>query len=1397
MKLSRFVPLVLSFILVFSAQAQYQKWIDKVEEEYEKGNYSGARNKIEGMLKTLDKKLGPKNSYKAIALIKEAKIKVGLGELVAVMDPLEKGIAMSEEVNGAQSTEHGFIMLEATDVLISYGHFRLAATYVAQAISAFQSSDSYMEDLKAKIEVQKAQILAGKGFYKEAVKVVNAQSSYFLKRALSEEGAKQDIEERKEEYAEMMIVKANSFRKMGNYLSADSAFIANLAWVKEHLKKSHLLWAKNAFLNARLLEENGLAVEARSKLYEEAYEAAVRKYDLSHNTVMTLQARLMRAYYQNNQTARLNIAREDFKKSLREFGDNSIFNLAKTKMSIAYDVADQDIEELENKLNEMLVNPVVPAFHQERITLIEMAKKIALYDGKPKNTEAYDTEILKIKAELLGTDAPEYHLTKVKLANYYVDFSDKFDEAEKIYQESFHQMVYPEITQGHIDYLDIINHLAKFYQEIDDYKKASELLDEALLAARVKYDNKDIEYGHELEKIANLQVSMGEYKKAEANIEEAIEILEDSDLDLALTYLSEVMVTKAKLRAIEGEYDESEDLIYESDELREDGALTTDVPSIHADEDLGGLYINVGRYRDAQKLLEKALKDKVRQYGKDSRHLVYSYVQNAKLNLIRGDYTEAEHQARKANTLSTSIFSEKSSKTVPSMLTLADIYTLIGDYEKAELLLDKAIEIQKNTFGDQHIDVGKSISKLALVYFYQDKPLTEIEERFQIAEQIIGKGLGSNNPTYAEILKNMAIANIASGKYRFAFTYLNQAETIWKSKIGKRNNVNAANALALKGDIYYKQKKYKEAEDFYESAQKQYVRIFNENHPEFVKVQSKLSKTYYMQARYKEAQDEIEAVLGNYKTFIKKYFPALSEREKAKFWNTIKSDYEFYNSLIISRNRSVKYIGELYNNALLTKALLLNSSIKVRQRILNSEDEELVRLYTQWIEDKELLTAALSMSTEDLASNGIDPQSLGGEVELLEKEISLKSELFSQSTDAKVIRWEEVKSVLGGNEVAMEMVRFRYFDHTFTDSVMYALLYVAGDYKEPKMILLKDGEELEKRYMKVYRNSIKYKLNDRYSYLKFWKPIEDEIGAVSSLYLSPDGVYNQINLEAIKRPDEKYVLDNSNIKLVSNTKALYLNTLHTRPLSEKEYAMMFGNPTFYVSTEPGTPTLTSGLTRATATNVSPLPGTKVEIEELNDLLDRKGWETDQFMEMNATESQIKKVSNPRIFHVATHGFFQNESKATKSLEYNASAAYDNPLLKTGLLMSGAGDILNQTQFNYNLDDGILTAYEAMNLNLDKTDIVALSACETGLGEIEAGEGVYGLQRAFLVAGARTIIMSLFKVNDQVTQQLMLKFYRKWIETGKKRQAFVEAKKEIRNEYGDPIYWGPFVMIGLD
>ena len=201
---------------------------------------------------------------------------------------------------------------------------------------------------------------------------------------------------------------------------------------------------------------------------------------------------------------------------------------------------------------------------------------------------------------------------------------------------------------------------------------------------------------------------------------------------------------------------------------------------------------------------------------------------------------------------------------------------------------------------------------------------------------------------------------------------------------------------------------------------------------------------------------------------------------------------------------------------------------------------------------------------------------------------------------------------------------------------------------------------------------------------------------------------------------------------------------------------------------------------------------------------------------DALEDHLKESHKPNILHIATHGFFEKNVDVEKDDKF-----FQNPLLRSGLMLTGAGHSLNKKLDedadadldeldddddlslaeddsgldHESLEDGILTAYEAMSLNLDNTELVVLSACETGLGEIQNGEGVYGLQRAFKVAGARTIVMSLWNVNDQSTQLLMRNFYKHWLDTKDKHEAFRLAQEELRAEFPEPYFWGAFVIVG--
>jgi CHAT domain-containing protein len=217
-------------------------------------------------------------------------------------------------------------------------------------------------------------------------------------------------------------------------------------------------------------------------------------------------------------------------------------------------------------------------------------------------------------------------------------------------------------------------------------------------------------------------------------------------------------------------------------------------------------------------------------------------------------------------------------------------------------------------------------------------------------------------------------------------------------------------------------------------------------------------------------------------------------------------------------------------------------------------------------------------------------------------------------------------------------------------------------------------------------------------------------------------------------------------------------------------------------------------------NAVALPGTKVEIDGINKILTSSGYKVSKREQKEASEGSLKAVKGPSLMHIATHGYFLADAdlKGNDAMGVNAENAKNNPLLRSGLILSGvpaSGQDKTSADLQSN-DNGVLTAYEAMNLSLEGTDLIVLSACETGLGDVRAGEGVYGLQRAFLVAGANALIMSLWKVDDAATQQLMTNFYTNWTKSGNKQKAFKQAQLQLMTKYKEPYYWGAFVMMGM-
>ncbi len=1404
--------LLILFIFTLLSQHTYaQKWdkmLDKINATYEIGDYVKTKKYLTKLKKKTTKKLGKENKYVVEYYLLSARNNLAQGMLADFSADIEKSLAMSERVFTPSSEEHISYINRASSLLILNGDMLEAfnlATEAQEKISQLEAS----ERLTALTKLNLSAVYSGMGYYAKAINFIDENNDYFLGRAVtkvsyvdpktgklkSKRIPAKEAKKRLDEYAQLINLRANTYRLMGDFQKADTEFELASNWIDKNLGKSNIRYIENQLRHGDMLSENGANEKVTREYFETALSKLKKDHSEAHYLALQVYESLLTNYLANNDNSRFKNLKAEYDRVIKKyFNKKSLVYIRLETIDYNKKLDKQKPKGIESSCLGLLANyDKIPAVHKQRIELYQYAYRAAIQSKSYQNADSYLTKILEIKDKLYGADAPEYHLTKTEVANFYIDYTDKLTEAGEIYKISFEEIVKPEIKPGHINYVRILNHISKYYELTDNFTEAKVSLEEALLATRTKYNTTDIAYGAELVKIADLQLKIGEYKSAEENIIVAKEILVTlkRDKEQLVQYVMALEV-EAKLSALKGDFESAKNEIVRSQKLLFKATNLAGYDELASNVYLADIFVKYGRISKTKLLLIEIIKDYQALYGSESGNLIAPLLSLGNLQLVNGEYTEAQKTARKALSIADAQFGGNSSRTAFCKKQLAAIYTSLGDYKKALENINSVISIQKSVYGTDHIEVGKSLSQLALIKFYKNEPPNTIEPIFDEAKRIIADNIGDRTPMYADVIKDLSIIYIEENRFDDAFNSLSLAETIWKSKLKSKKNLNLAAIYSLTGDVYYQQKDYTNAEIKYNQAIKLYENYFNnQSHPDYVQVLSKLSKVYYMQGDRRKAKKTIKKVILNYDSFIKTYFPALSEREKSEFWNKIKTDYEFFNTIAIEfKDEDPVLIEQAYNNALATKAILLNSSIKIRETILNGTDEELKENYIAWVAKKEYLTTVLSMSTDQLIENEIDPVFLIDEVEQLEKHLSEESDAFSANASKNLVTWEVVQSVLTKDEVAIEMIRFRYFDHIFTDSIIYMGVYVKNRKVEsnPGMFVINNGKELEGKYFKVYRNSIIYKIKDHYSNDKYWKPIVDVVGNTSTIYLSADGVYNQINLEAIPTSEDKYVLDNSNIVLVSNTKDIYFNALNKGKEKNTKNASMFGNPIYYVNAS-----------RPKKGAISQLPGTEKEINALIKLLDKNGWTTSEKLEYEATESAIKSVKSPKIFHVATHGFFT----PAKQIEQNAATAQkeitalENPLLRTGLLLTGAGDLLNKTEYNYNEEDGILTAYEAMNMNLDNTDLVVLSACETGLGETKIGEGVYGLQRAFMVAGAKTLIMSMFKVDDTATQKLMVNFYQKWITTGNKRQSFVDAKKELRNEYKEPIYWGAFIMIGLE
>ncbi len=842
---------------------------------------------------------------------------------------------------------------------------------------------------------------------------------------------------------------------------------------------------------------------------------------------------------------------------------------------------------------------------------------------------------------------------------------------------------------------------------------------------------------------------------------------------------------------ITGQYEAAEKSFIKAIESYSDLNMLDSTEGIQAFNNLGLLYLSMGKFTLSEYNLQQALIHR-QNNPNDTTGYAASLNNLGVLYKNQGRFNEAEKYLNQSLEFVKEKMGEDNLQFAMILNNIAMLYQMINKTEKAEELMQKSIFIAKKHSKEKSSTYIRLNVNLALLYQATGK-YNEAEQIYLEAIDTKKKQLGTKHPDYAQLLRNLAALYMEMERYNQVEPLLSEAQIIYREKFGIENPLFAKTTFEL-GAYYYAIGDYDRAKGLFEQALEIQQKVLDEHHPDLTKTYEYLGLNYWQANDSEKAKTYYNKALDNYIFVVNTYFESMNDAEKTMFWNQIQPVFIRYYNFIAEKNLEIpEATADIYSYHIQTKALLLNSSRKVKDRILSSNNQDLINKYTQWQDLMNYIAKLYTLSNEELVERKINLDSLIDVSSSMEKELSALSSEFKTSSEQKTITYTDVNNSLSENEASVEIIRVEKFNKLKkTDEIFYIALIAKKEFQSPKIVVLNEGSKMENEYSEEYQTAIMNGKNMEVFYDYYWKGIDEIIGTTPNIYLSVDGIYNQVNINTIFLPNGKYVIDEKKLYFVTNTKdVVALKTRLNKPenLSSKT-AVMIGFPDYLLDLP------------ADYSMIPPLPGTKKEVENIISILNKKSWKIKTYMGKDATESILKEINNPYVLHIATHGYFLEKS-SYEDVDYGRSfgveptRALENPLLRSGLLLAGADKTILElnVQDNDEFDDGILNAFEAMTMNLDKTKLVVLSACQTGLGEIKTGEGVYGLQRAFQIAGAQNIITSLWEVSDEGTQDLMSAFYRYWLESGNEFEAFRKAQLDIKGKYKYPYFWGAFVLIG--
>jgi CHAT domain-containing protein/Tfp pilus assembly protein PilF len=925
--------------------------------------------------------------------------------------------------------------------------------------------------------------------------------------------------------------------------------------------------------------------------------------------------------------------------------------------------------------------------------------------------------------------------------------------------------------------------------------------------------------------LAELYDARAQYARAEEMYGRARQIIERTGTQYELL-TAEVLDGYARHCVTRARFNEAEPLIRAALATRERILGPSHVLVASSLGSVADFYHENAKYEQAAVAADRALAIAQNAYPATDVALGEFINRVARAQLAAGNFAGAERLYRATLETAETGAGPASLAFAQSLAGLSRVALRANDNVKAEQLHARTLALKERIYGIEHPYVGEDLLNIALLH-YRRRDYATAHTLNARALAVFEKALGASHPRVALVLNNIGLVYWRQGDYRGAEVFYQRALDLSERRFGP-DSVRVTTALGNLGIIAKESGNYDLAEVRYKRALAILEKHLGPMHPDLIATVESLGILYRDRGDYARAAemfertvDITETAMGPDHPFVVRHLDNIAQMYRAMGDSSrslralqrmiaLEERYLPLNLAIGSERQKLAYFEPRLQNLEevisfhvqqpladgAARDLALTTLLQRKGRILDALADNLTAFRERARPEDRTLLDRLMKVTTDLAAMALNTSAssadrqkrttaLGAEREQLEIEIHRQSAGYLEPARAPTL--DAVQHAVPADAALLEFAIYRPFDAraSFESGkqdgppryVVYVLRHT-GDPQWKDLGPVEDIDQSVERFRSALADPKRTDVNRLATLLhqQVLASVQPLWGDAKHLLVSPDGSLNLIPFETLRAVNGRFLVEDATISYLTTGRDL-VRMLAPRPGSERD--IVFANPDF-------------GEPAAQLTNFTPLAATASEAQRIGALFPN----AELKLGGAANEKAAKALRAPRILHIATHGFFLQDGSAAEigdvdSRAANAATRIENPLLRSGLALAGA----NRRRTSG--DDGILTALEAANLNLWGTKLVTLSACDTGVGVVRNGEGVYGLRRAFFLAGAESLVMSLWPVSDQITREMMAGYYT-GLKEGLGRGAALrrmQLKMMKRTGRAHPFYWSSFIQAG--